>query len=440
MQLKRLLRRAGKLKSRDYKMEGNRMSEELALFGGPKTKTTDWGTGKRFGDEELKNLKEALDQNTLFYWYGNKVKEFTKKFADMYGAKHCVAASSGTAGIHVALGAVGVTAGDEVITSPITDMGSVIGILYQNAIPVFADLDPNSYNMDPKSIEEKITDKTKAIVVVHLAGNAADMDPIMEIARKHDIKVIEDCAQSYMSYYKGRLAGTIGDIGCFSVNDFKHISAGDGGMIIMDDEDLYYKAFKFADKNYDRFSTDPAAERKIPYLAPNYRMTELQGAVALAQLDKLEWICEQRNKYGDALTEGIKDLPGIMPHKVLEGNKSSYWFYMLRIDEEKAGVSRDEFSKALSAEGIPNQPGYIPTCVYEYDLFKNKEGYLGTHSPFDSKYYGKDIEYYTGMCPVAEDILKTAIRINVNEFYTEQDLKDTIAAIRKVSNYYANRQ
>ena len=113
----------------------------------------------------------------------------------MYGAKHCVAASSGTAGIHVALGAVGVTAGDEVITSPITDMGSVIGILYQNAIPVFADLDPNSYNMDPKSIEEKITDKTKAIVVVHLAGNAADMDPIMEIARKHDIKVIEDCAQ-----------------------------------------------------------------------------------------------------------------------------------------------------------------------------------------------------------------------------------------------------
>ena len=184
-----------------------------------------------------------------------------------------------------------------------------------------------------------------------------------------------------MSYYKGRLAGTIGDIGCFSVNDFKHISAGDGGMIIMDDEDLYYKAFKFADKNYDRFSTDPAAERKIPYLAPNYRMTELQVAVALAQLDKLEWICEQRNKYGDALTEGIKDLPGIMPHKVLEGNKSSYWFYMLRIDEEKAGVSRDEFSKALSAEGIPNQPGYIPTCVYEYDLFKNKEGYLGTHSP-----------------------------------------------------------
>ncbi len=416
------------------------MSEELALYGGSKTKTTDWGTGKRFGEGELKNLKEALAQNTLFYLYGNKVKTFTKKFADMYTVKHCVAASSGTAGVHVALGAIGVTEGDEVITSPITDMGSIIGILYQNAIPVFADLDPSTYNMDPKSIEKKITDKTKAILVVHLAGNAADMDPIMGLARKYDIKVIEDCGQSYMTYYKGRLAGTIGDIGCFSVSDSKHISAGDGGMIIMDDEDLYFKAFKFADKNYDRFTTDQTEAHNVQYIAPNYRMTELQGAVALAQLDKLEWICERRNRYGDALTEGIEDLPGIIPHKVYDGNKSSYWFYMFRIDEEEAGVSRDEFSKALSAEGIPNQPGYIPTCVYEYDIFKQKSAYIGTHSPFDSQYYGRDLEYYTGMCPVAENILRTSIMLNVNEFYTEQDLEDTIVAIEKVSNYYAQRK
>src|SRR5690606_7060084 len=268
---------------------------------------------------------------------GNKVKTFTKKFADMYTVKHCVAASSGTAGVHVALGAIGVTEGDEVITSPITDMGSIIGILYQNAIPVFADLDPSTYNMDPKSIEKKITDKTKAILVVHLAGNAADMDPIMGLARKYDIKVIEDCGQSYMNYYKGRLAGTIGDIGCFSVSDSKHISAVDGGMIIMDDEDLYFKAFKFADKNYDRFTTDQTEAHNVQYIAPNYRMTELQDAVALAQLDKLEWICERRNRYDDALTEGIEDLPGIIPHKVYDGNKSSYWFYMFRIDEEEAG-------------------------------------------------------------------------------------------------------
>src|SRR5690554_4420555 len=195
-----------------------------------------------------------------------------RKFAEMYGVDYCVATSSGTASINVALGTVGVTAGDEVITSPITDMGTVIGILYQNAIPIFADLDPHTYNLDPKSVEEKITDKTKAILVVHLAGNPADMDAIMEIAKKHDIKVIEDCAQSYMSYYKGKLVGTIGDIGCFSLNDFKHISAGDGGMCLLNDEETYKKAFRFADKNYDRFSKDPSATRRIEFLAPNYRM------------------------------------------------------------------------------------------------------------------------------------------------------------------------
>lgn len=413
---------------------------KLALFGGEKAKKTPFGTGKRFGEEELRHLKEALDQNTLFYWAGSKTKEFSKKFADMYGAKYCVTTSSGTASIHVALGAVGVTAGDEVITSPITDMGTVIGILYQNAIPIFADLDPHTYNLDPKSVEEKITDKTKAIVVVHLAGNAADMDAIMDIARRHNIKVIEDCAQSYMCYYKGRLVGTIGDIGCFSLNDFKHISAGDGGMCIMNDEELYKKAFRFADKNYDRFSNDPAAMRRIEFLAPNYRMNELQAAVGLAQLDKLESICERRRAYGDKLSEAIKDLPGIYIPKVEEGNKSSYWFYMFRINEEEAGVSRDEFSKALAAEGVPNQPGYIPTCVYEYDMFLNKNAYIGTDCPFGCKYYGRDVEYYKGMCPTAEEILNTAIRLSVSEFYTDEDLNEVIEAIRKVSNYYYNKK
>jgi dTDP-4-amino-4,6-dideoxygalactose transaminase len=411
---------------------------KLALYGGEKVKNTPFGTGKRFGKEELKHLEEALEQNTLFYWFGKKVKELNKKFADMYGAKYCVATTSGTASIHVALGAVGVTAGDEVITAPITDMGSLIGILYQNAIPVFADLDPYTYNMDPKSIEAKITPKTKAILVVHLAGNAADMDPIMEIAKKHNIKVVEDCAQSYMCYYKGRLAGTIGDVGCFSLNDFKHISSGDGGMVIMNDENLYYRAFRFADKNYDRFSKDPAAMRKVEYLAPNYRMTELQGAVGLAQLDKLQGICETRSKYGEYLSDAIKDLPGIYPPKVLEGGKSSYWFYMFRIDEKEAGVSREEFSKALAAEGIPNQSGYIPACVYEYDLLVNKNVFPGSDLPFSINHEKDEIKYGKGMCPTAEEILNTAIKMPLSEFYTEQDTNEIAEAIRKVSNYYKN--
>lgn len=412
---------------------------ELALFGGEKVKQEPFSRGKRFGEEELQQVKEALEQNTLFYTKGSKVKKFNEKFAKMYGRKYCVAVSSGTAAVHVGLAAAGAGPGDEVITSPITDAGSVIGILLQNAIPVFADLDEYTYNMDPESVEEKITEKTKAIVVVHLAGNPADMDAIMNIAEKYGIKVIEDCAQSYLCYYKGKLAGTIGDIGCFSLNDFKHISAGDAGMCIMNDNSLHIKASMFADKNYNRFTKDLDEARRIDFVAPNYRMSELQAAVAIAQLDKLDYICSTRRKYGEKITKGIKDLPGIYPPQITAGGKSSYWFYMIRINEEEAGAGKDEFAKALKAEGIPNAPGYIQKCVYEYGLFKNKSAYKGTNCPFDCKYYGKNTDYFTGMCPNAEKILETAIKIPLNEHFSQKDIDDIIKAISKVSNYYSEK-
>jgi len=412
--------------------------EKLALYGGTPVKTTPYGTGNRFGKEELKNLEEALNQNTLFYWFGNMTKRFTKKFADMYNVKYCVATSSGSASVHVALGAVGVGPGDEVITAPITDMGSVIGILYQNAIPVFADLDPHTYNMDPKSIEAKITDRTKAIVVVHLGGNAAEIDEICRIAKEHNIYVIEDCAQSYCCKYKGKYAGTFGDIGCFSLNDFKHISAGDGGMIVTDNEELYYKALMFADKNFNRLG--PEVVKNVPYLAPNYRINELTSAVALAQLDKVEDICAKRNAYGNKLNAALQNIKGLYPHKVLDGCDCSWWFYMLRINEEEIGTTRKEFCKALSAEGIICYEGYIPSCVYQYDMFKNKTFYPGTtECPADGT-YGRNIEYKTGDCPVAEEILATCLKLAINEFHTEQDLEDTITAINKVCNYFKNNK
>lgn len=413
--------------------------KNIALYGGDKVKKTPFGTGKKFGEEELKQLKEALDQGTLFYWHGNKVKQFNKEFAKMYNVKHCVATSSGSAAIHVGLAVVGVKAGDEVITSPITDFGTLIGIYYQNAIPIFADLDPHTYNMDPKSIESKISVNTKAILIVHLAGNPSDMDAIMDIAKRYNLKVVEDCAQSCMTYYKGKLVGSIGDIGCFSLNDYKHMSTGDGGMCIMNDEDLYIKALKFADKNYDRLSKDPQIMRKIDSIAPNYRMSELQGAVAIAQLGKLKELCNKRNIYGEGLTEGIKNIRGIYPHKITKGGKSSYWFYLLRINEKEAKVDRDEFSKALKAEGIPNYPGYIPTCVYEAKVFSNGNIIPAGFMENTIREKGKKIEYPKGLCKVAEDVLKTSIRLESDQFLTKQDLKDVIEAINKVANYYQNK-
>ena len=412
--------------------------EKLAMHGGTPAKTVPYGTGKRFGKEELVKLEEALNQNTLFYWHGHMVKDFCKKFAEMYNVKHCVTTSSGTASIHVALGAVGVGPGDEVITSPITDMGSVIGILYQNAIPVFADLDPYSFNMDPKSVEEKITDKTKAIVVVHLAGNSAEIEEICKIAKKHNVYVIEDCAQSYCCEYKGKYAGTFGDIGCFSLNDFKHISAGDGGMVVTDNEELYYRALMFADKNFNRLGTEVV--KNAPYLAPNYRMNELTAAVGIAQLDKVKDICAKRNVYGDKLNAALQGIKGLKPMKVLDDCTCSYWFYMFRIDEEEMGATRAEFCNALRAEGVPAQAGYIPTCVYQYDMFKNRTIYPGdTKCPLDGTYGGRVMEYKDGDCPNAEAILTTCIKLNVNEFYTEQDLEETIAAVQKVCAYFNNK-
>jgi len=352
----------------------------------------------------------------------------------MYGAKHCVAASSGTAAIHVALGALGVGPGDEVITSPITDMGSVIGILYQNAIPVFADLDPYSFNMDPKSIEAKITDKTKAIIVVHLAGNAAEIDEIVRIAKKHNVYVIEDCAQTYCCRYKGKYVGTYGDIGCFSLNDFKHISAGDGGMIITDNEELYKKALLFADKNFNRLGKD--VMKNVPYLAPNYRINELTSAVALAQLDKVEDICKRRNAFGEKLSAALRNIPGIKPMKVLDDCECSYWFYMFRVDEKELGTDRADFVKALVAEGIKATAGYIPSCVYQYDMFKNRTVYSGeTNYPFDGT-HGRNIEYKDGDCPIAEEILATCVKLPVNEFFTNEDLEETIKAVHKVCDYF----
>lgn len=407
--------------------------QKLALHGGTPVKTTPYGKGKRFGEEELANLKEALDQNTLFYWYGNMTKRFCKKFADMYDSKHCVAASSGSAAIHVALGAVGVGPGDEVITSPITDIGTVIGILYQNAIPVFADVDPHSYNLDPVSVESKITPRTKAILVVHYAGNAAQIDEIVRIAKKHGLYVIEDCAQAYCCKYKGKYVGTFGDIGCFSVNDFKHISAGDGGMMITDDETLYRNALMFADKNYNRL--DKNWERNVSRLAPNYRMNELTAAVALAQLDKVEDICAKRNAYGNALNAALQNLHGVYPHKVLADCECSFWFYMFRIKASELGTTREEFLKALQAEGIAASLGSTTLCLYQHDMFKNKTVFLGdSHQPLNES----DIAYNEGDCPIAEEVLKTCVLLGVNEFFTEQDLSETVAAIRKVCAYYQN--
>lgn len=249
---------------------------------------------KLFGTEELKLVTQALVSQNLFGVDGTMVPAFEKEFAAAYDVPYAVAATSGTAAIHTALGALDLNPGDEVITAPITDMGTIIPILYQNAIPVFADID-SSYNMDPAKVEKSITSRTKAILVVHLFGNPCDMEAIADIALRHNIPLIEDCAQAHMTEYKGKYVGTIGDIGCFSFQQSKHMTTGDGGMVITSKKAHYEKMKLFVDKNYARKGW---GARAYVSLAPNYRMNELTAAVGRAQLKKVKAVVQKRHALG----------------------------------------------------------------------------------------------------------------------------------------------
>jgi dTDP-4-amino-4,6-dideoxygalactose transaminase len=406
--------------------------DKLALHGGPKVRDRPFAKHNRYGEAELQELREALEQGTLFYWHGSKVKKFQSTLADMLGLRHCTATTSGTASIHTALGAIGLGVGDEVITSPITDIGTVVGILYQNAIPVFADLHPRTYAMEPASIEACITERTKAILVVHLGGSPANMDAILDVAKRHQLYVIEDCAQAWMASYQGRFVGTMGDLGAFSLNEFKHISCGDGGAVVTDDDALGAKARMFADKYMDRV----AGVRESPMLAPNYRMTELQGAVALAQLSKVHDVCQRRTSIGDRISREIEPLAGVLAPQTVAGGKHVYWHYMLRIDAPALGASREHFAEALNAEGIPCTAGYIPTCIYEYPLFKNRTAYPNSSYPFELAASDKSYHYHQGLCPQAEEILASCVVLPCSEFYTDDDVSDIINAITKVARHF----
>ena len=215
--------------------------------------------------------------------------------------------------------------GDEVITAPITDLGTVIPILYQNAIPVFADID-DTYNMDPADVEQKISPRTRAIIVVHLFGNPCNMDAMVEIAKRHHIPLIEDCSQAHLTEYKGKYVGTIGDIGCFSFQQSKHMTTGDGGMTITANAGYYERMKLFADKGYARKGW---GARAYLFHAPNYRMTELVGAVGLAQLRKVKAVVQKRHELGEYMSQLLSDVDGVTPAPVTEGAKHSYWLVIM---------------------------------------------------------------------------------------------------------------
>ncbi|MDD4267478.1 MAG: DegT/DnrJ/EryC1/StrS family aminotransferase [Pirellulales bacterium] len=402
----------------------------LAIQGGEKAVKASAVSGPRWGDVEKKQLEAMLQQGSLFYWGGPQTKLLTERFQEFCPLEHVQTCSSGTAAIHIAVAAAGIGLGDEVITSPVTDIGTVIGVLYQQAVPVFADLGAGTYNLDVADVERRITPKTKAIIAVHLTGNPCDLNALKALADRHNLVLIEDCAQAWGARYRGKPIGTVGHLACFSLQNSKHITCGDGGVVASSDERFGPLLQKYGDKGGNRSKWGG-----FDAFATNYRMSEPQAAVVAAQLTRLEEIAAKRARLGNLLTEKIADLPGIIPHQVHPEDRAVYWFYMFRMQPEGFRCGRSEFVRALTAEGAPVRGGYIGVPLYGEPVFQK-------HAFFAGRWPVKEMglttmDFSKHKCPEAEAILVTGMRVPVNEFWTEEYVLQVAAAIRKVARHYA---
>lgn len=421
-------------------MSSTTSTATLAIYGGPKVRETPFpsvsdASGRTLGEEEIEALAEVIRSGKLnrTVTSESRVKAFEQGFASWLGVKEAVASTSGTSALHLAVAAINPNPGDEIIVTPITDFGSVIPILAQNAVPVFADVAPDTWCTDPESIRANITDRTKAIMVVHLFGQPADMDPILEIAAEHGIPVIEDCSQAYGATYKGKKAGTMGTIGCFSLQQSKHITAGDGGITVTNDPDLALRMRLFSDKGWPREGN----VRTHLFYGLNYRMTELQGAVALTQLGKLDGVIADRQRAGTMLTDLLADVPGISIPALPQDSASVFWLYPINVDTDALGVSVQEFAAAITAEGVGTNPGYV-TPIYLTPAMAEGNTFGDSHFPFDSPYTTRSYtEFREGLCPNAEAMKGKMLTLAINERYTDDDVHHIATAIRKVATHFA---
>ncbi|MDP3951400.1 DegT/DnrJ/EryC1/StrS aminotransferase family protein [Microbacterium sp.] len=384
--------------------------------------------GRTFGKEEEAAVIRVLRSGILSGVWGSEVPALAREFSRLIGASHTVPCSSGTAALHLAVAAVDPAPGDEIIVPPISDMGSVAPIIAQNAVPVFADVDPLTGCIDPDDVQAKITDRTRAIMVVHLFGKVAPVQRLREIADRAGVMLIEDCAQAYLAPVSsgGPYAGTVGHIGCFSLQQYKHISTGDGGLAVTDDPALADSMRLFADKGWPRES----GERAYLSFALNYRMTELTAAVAREQLCKLPGVIERRRASAARLAELLAATPGL--HLPVDDGDHVYWYFPLLIDGlGAAGLER--YGAALTAEGVPAIAGYLARPLYAEPVLREAKAYGGSGFPTRGV-----AEYPDGLCPVAEDLVsRRLVVVPWNENFGEADVDDIAAAIRKVHSAVA---
>ena len=406
---------------------------KLAILGGePVRKNKSWPRWP-YWDENVVDSVVKTTKSRIWCRIQSRsgtVPTFEKEFARLMDTKFCVATGSGTQALHTCVEALGIGAGDEVITSPYTDPGTIASILSARALPVLADLDRESYQLDPADVERRITENTKAIMPVHMMGQPCDMESIMAIAKKHNLKVIEDAAQAHLSEYQGKKLGTIGDLGCFSFQSSKTIACGEGGGIIGNDEELMDKCYTVHNHGTSRAGRTEVA-------GPKYRMNEFEAAVLLGQLAGVQERFERRNENAAHLTSRLKDVPGIVPQKLYKGTESgSFYLYATTYRKEYFnGANRSKFLKALSAEGV-SLSSYIRQGLHKEPWIEhilNSKVYKKMFSEKRLKNYRDQIP-----CPNCDKVCQEMAMIWASGplLGTKEDMDDIADAIIKV---YRNR-
>jgi dTDP-4-amino-4,6-dideoxygalactose transaminase len=382
-------------------------------------------TGRTLGQEEIEALAAAVRTGTLTSTKGAFVRTLESAFAKWLGAKHAYACASGTAAVHLAVAALDPEPGDEIVTSPITDMGALTPILYQGAIPVFADVDPRTCNVTAESIEARLSPRSKAVIVTHLFGNPCDMDPILELAGRRGIPVIEDCAQAFGASYRGRRLGTWGAIGSFSLQQGKHITTGEGGLVATDDDALARRTYLYINKAWGY--GDPKPDHY--FLALNYRMSELQGAVAAAQLPKLDAVVERRIAMARRLTEQLQGIPGVETPQAPPGSVHSYWKYALMVDPERIEGGPQGIARLLKEGEIASAPRYIQKPAFRCEVFREQRTFGASRWPFTLA-RPEAVDYAEARFPGTFAALERVLVLPWNERYTEQHVDHVARCVR----------
>jgi perosamine synthetase len=331
----------------------------LALRGGTPVRTGQWMSWPVWDPEAEKPMMELLRSGDWYRGDGNKCKEFEKEYARLIGARKVIATASGSAALIASLHVAGVDAGDEVIVSPFTFIASYNVIFDRHALPVFADTDPETFTINPRKIEERINERTRALLPVHICGLPADMNRILAIAEKHSLPVIEDACQAWLAEYDGKMCGTLGDLGCFSFQNSKHIPSGEGGAIAGNNDAMMDRCFAY--HNCGRpHGKSMRGMKQYPIRGSNRRLTEVQAGLLLSQMVRARSDADKRLENASYLDARLKEIPGIVPYKLSDGaTRSSYHLYPFRYQKEEFdGLSREKFRRALQAEGIPCGQGY----------------------------------------------------------------------------------